>query len=471
MAVYGRKRKMSGYVKLFMTLMLLAGLGYGYYKIEEFRNRINDDKILAQSVLKDKKFAATVQEINVGKISAYLLEEHSNPIISISFVFKNAGTAYEPEQQQGLANILADMLLQGTRNYSNENFKDTSEEYGVKIGYDAGKDSFGGSLSYPKANEKTAINLFRETLYAPAFREKYLELSKMQLLKALQMANERPERVLSNKFAEFMFGGHPYSRPGIGRAQDIETLTADDLRQYMQTHFAQDNLIVGIAGDINAEETKNLLNNLFGKLPQISETKALKPLDVVTSGDSQHIERNMPQTIVHFAAKGTYRDSLDFYPLYMANYIFGEAGLNSRLNKVIREKEGLTYGIYTGLSISDASALIVGSYSATTENYAKVQDLLFEQWRKMAAEGVSEKELQQAKDAQLASYNLRFASIENIADMLVMMQKFELGIDFLDKRNDYIRGVTLREVNAAAKKYFSDLPDFVSIGKQIKENK
>ena len=471
MAVYGRKRKMSGYVKLFMTLMLLAGLGYGYYKIEEFRNRINDDKILAQSVLKDKKFAAAVQEINVGKISAYLLEEHSNPIISISFVFKNAGTAYEPEQQQGLANILADMLLQGTRNYSNENFKDTSEEYGVKIGYDAGKDSFGGSLSYPKANEKTAINLFRETLYAPAFREKYLELSKMQLLKALQMANERPERVLSNKFAEFMFGGHPYSRSGIGRAQDIEALTADDLRQYMQTHFAQDNLIVGIAGDINAEETKNLLNNLFGKLPQASETKALKPLDVVTSGDSQHIERNMPQTIVHFAAKGTYRDSLDFYPLYMANYIFGEAGLNSRLNKVIREKEGLTYGIYTGLSISDASALIVGSYSATTENYAKVQDLLFEQWRKMAAEGVSEKELQQAKDAQLASYNLRFASIENIADMLVMMQKFELGIDFLNKRNDYIRGVTLREVNAAAKKYFSDLPDFVSIGKQIKENK
>lgn len=462
---------MSGYVKLFMTLMLLAGLGYGYYKIEEFRNRINDDKILAQSVLKDKKFAAAVQEINVGKISAYLLEEHSNPIISISFVFKNAGTAYEPEQQQGLANILADMLLQGTRNYSNENFKDTSEEYGVKIGYDAGKDSFGGSLSYPKANEKTAINLFRETLYAPAFREKYLELSKMQLLKALQMANERPERVLSNKFAEFMFGGHPYSRPGIGRAQDIEALTADDLRQYMQTHFVQDNLIVGIAGDINAEETKNLLNNLFGKLPQASETKALNPLDVVTSGDSQHIERNMPQTIVHFAAKGTYRDSLDFYPLYMANYIFGEAGLNSRLNKVIREKEGLTYGIYTGLSISDASALIVGSYSATTENYAKVQDLLFEQWRKMAAEGVSEKELQQAKDAQLASYNLRFASIENIADMLVMMQKFELGIDFLDKRNDYIRGVTLREVNAAAKKYFSDLPDFVSIGKQIKENK
>lgn len=462
---------MSGYAKLFITLVLLVGLGYGYYKIEEFRNKINDDDILSQSVMKDKKISATVQKIKVGKISAYLLEEHSNPIVSISFMFKNAGTAYEPEYQQGLANILADMLLQGTKNYSNEKFKDISEEYGIKIGYNAEKDVFGGSLSYPKTNEKTAIDLFKETLYAPDFGEKYLELSKMQLLKALQMSNEHPEMVLSNKFAEFMFGGHPYSRPGIGRAKDIEALMADDLRQYMQTHFAQNSLIVGIAGDISAEETKNLLGNLFGNLPQVSDTKTLKPLDVVTSGDSQHIERNMPQTIVSFAAKGTYRDGVDFYPLYLANYIFGEAGLNSRLNKVIREKEGLTYGIYTGLSISDASALIVGSYSTSTENFAKAQNLLFEQWRKMAAEGVSEKELQQAKDALLASYNLRFASIGNIADMLVIMQKYQLGVDFLDKRNDYIRGVNLREVNAAAKKFFSELPDFVSIGQQIKENK
>lgn len=268
-----------------------------------------------------------------------------------------------------------------------------------------------------------------------------------------------------------MFGGHPYSRHSIGRKEDIEALTADDLRQYMQTHLTQNNLVVGVAGDINAEETKSLLNLLFGKLPQVSETEGLRPLDVVTSGDFQHIERQMPQMIVRLAAKGTYRDSIDFYPLYLANYIFGGAGLNSRLNKIIREKEGLTYGIYTGLSISDASALIVGSYSATTENYGKAQRLLFEQWQKMGAEGVSEDELLQAKNSLIASYNLRFAAITDIADMLVMMQKYKLGDDFLDKRNDYIRGVTLREVNAAARKYFSDLPDFVSIGKDIKENK
>ena len=79
-------------------------------------------------------------------------------------------------------------------------------------------------------------------------------------------------------------------------------------------------------------------------------------------------------------------------------------------------------------------------------------------------DGVSSEELQQVKTSLINEFNLRFADINDISDMLVTMQKYNLGQNFLDKRNDYINEVELQEVNAAIKKYFRTLPDFVTIG-------
>lgn len=452
-----------------VVILVLVGLYYVGIRVLPLINRLNTDKILAQSLLKNKKFAAQVQQVNSAGLSAYLLEEHSNPIVSIDFEFKNAGRAHEAEKQQGLTNVLADMLLNGTVSYSAETFKDLSEEYGIKISFRATKDTFSGSLIFPVQYKKMAVKLMKETLLQPRFDEDYLELTKQQLLTALKMSEEHPARVLNDKYAEFVFEGHPYSRHSIGQKENIAQITAEDLRNFMQSYLAQNNLIIGIAGDITTEDTKTLLKDLFGALPQKSFGQDLLPLEIISSGEELNIDKDTAQVIVRFVTKGTYRNSLDFYPLYMANYIFGASGLSSRLNKNIREKEGLTYGIHTWLDINDASALLEGSYSVTPDNFVRAKELLLDEWQKMANGSVSEKELQFAKDALVTSFNLRFSAIDDISAMLLAMQKYRLGIDFLDKRNDYIQSITVAEVNAAAKKYFSVMPNFVTIG--VKEKK
>ena len=138
----------------------------------------------------------------------------------------------------------------------------------------------------------------------------------------------------------------------------------------------------------------------------------------------------------------------------MANHILGGAGLTSKLSQQVREQEGLTYGIYSYLLINDNAPLMVMSFSATKENYMKAN----ESWRKIFNDfrnkGVNSKELQKAKDYLIGSYNLRFASIENISEILTAMQKYNLGLDFLQKRNEYIKKINIEEVNDVAKKYF-----------------
>ena len=91
----------------------------------------------------------------------------------------------------------------------------------------------------------------------------------------------------------------------------------------------------------------------------------------------------------------------------------------------------------------------------------RVMEIFNEEWNKMGAEGVSAEELEEAKNYLIASYNLRFADISAIAEMLVYMQKEKLGIDFLQERNRYVSEVTLDEVNRAAARYFT--PDNLKI--------
>ena len=105
------------------------------------------------------------------------------------------------------------------------------------------------------------------------------------------------------------------------------------------------------------------------------------------------------------------------------------------------------------LFIQDKADLIKGGFSTTPDKYKELQDIVLTQWQNMG-QGVTKEEFNQAKNYMIASYNLRFASIMTIADILTAMQKYNLGLDFLQKRNAYVQNVTLEEVNRAAKKYF-----------------
>lgn len=430
-------------------------------------------KILENSVLKDRKFDAKVKEIHANDMSAYFLEEHSNPIVSVRFLFQNAGFAYEPEDKQGVSTLLAEVLLAGGGEYDAESFKDICAEYGIKLEFSSDSDNFGGVLQFPSEYKETAVKIFQAALYRPNYEENYFNLAKSQQLTMLRMQQENPDKILNEEFKQFIFAGHPYERNALGLKEIVENLTVEDLENYRQAKLAQNNLLIGLAGDLTVEEASKLLDELFSQLPKKAEGEKFTQLVLETSGMEKSIEHNSAQAVVKFAVQGTFRDSVDFYPLYMANSVLGASGLTSRLNKVIREEKGLTYGIYTYLTVSDAAALVEGGFSATLENFEAAKQLLLQEWKKIGEEGVSEAELSQAKKSLISAYNLRFAEIDSIANMLLAMQKYNLGIDFLDKRNDYINEVSLQEVNAAAKKYFRMMPDMVYIGAlpKIKENK
>ena len=444
-----------GWRKWLAAVAVAAAAGLAYVNWPLWKSFSPQDLII-NSELKEKSLALPVREITapVSKLKAYLLEDKTNPIVSLSFIFKNAGYASDNEYEQGIAQMAAALLTEGAGQYSGQKLKEELESRAINVSFAAQKDDFVGSMLTTSANLGKAAEFLRLMLEAPRFDEADMVRVRAQMTEALRRQSENPSRVLELKFAEEMYGKHPYSRNPLGRAEDINKITATDLRKFAMDNFSRNNLIIGIAGDVSASDAENLVDKIFAGLPQSGQMNFVRNAEIKFDGRTKKISKNSGQNMFMGAMRGVGRNDEDFYPLYVANYIWGGAGLTSRLSQQIREKEALTYGIYSYLGVDDKSPLLVVAFASTADKFVKAEKLLAEETERMQRKGVSTEELLAAKNYLTASYNLRFASIENISEILTAMQKYNLGLDFLQKRNDYVSNVRLEQVNAVAKKYF-----------------
>ena len=461
--LYSRKSSNCGFKVLLALLLVGAGLYYFYQKKMVF----HPQELVENSVLNNRSFSIPVQEIRSPKygIQAYLLEDKSNPIISVSFLFKNAGYASDNPNEQGIANMMASLLTDGAGDLDSQAFKEEMESNAIGISFSAGKDDFSGALLTTNDNQKKAYELLRLALSEPRFDADDIRRVQAELLESLKRQKEHPGSILGLEFSKELYGKHPYARNPIGVAENILKVDKGKLQVFMADYFSRQNLLVGIAGDITPFEAEQMLDSVFGVLAESGRVNFVREAELDFNGRSRTIEMPAGQNIVMKAAAGVGRNHEDFYPLFVANHILGGSGLSSRLSQAIREKEGLTYGVYSYLVLDDKAPVIMASFSSTADKYARAEELFAEQWQNFGRNGVSAEELAQAKDYLVASYNLRFASIASIADILTAMQKYNLGLDFLQKRNDYVQQVTQEQVNNAARKYFNkDKLVSVSIG-------
>ena len=447
--------KKSSYCGIKIFLVMILGIALALAAYEQLAG-FHAQEIVDNSILKAKTFAAPVQEIKSGRgVKAYLLEDKTNPIISVSFLFENGGWAHDRADSQGAAKMAAAMMGEGAGKYNSQAWKEALESKAIGISFSAGKDDFSGSLLTTTENAPQAFEMLRLALTAPRFDQADIDRVRALMLEVLRRQKEHPADELGLMFEEELFRGHPYGRNPAGDPAAIRKLSRADLAETVQSRLAKDNLIVGIAGDIDAAASSKMLDEVFGNLPEKAKTAALAVPEPVFSGVTEQVSRQSEQNIVRFAAPGASRSDADFYPLFIANYIVGGSGLSSRLSKAIREDKGLTYGVYSYQTLDDAIPLLQAGFSTTADNYSEALALFEQQWELFGNKGVSAAEVEQAKNFLTASYNLRFASIGNIADILTAMQKYRLGQDFLQKRNSYIEAVTVDEVNAAAAKYFN----------------
>ncbi|GAA0589864.1 pitrilysin family protein [Caenispirillum bisanense] len=384
-------------------------------------------------------------------IEAWLAEDHTLPIISLQFAFRG-GSAQDPQERQGLANMVSGLLDEGAGELDSFAFQSRLQDLAIDLRFSASLDSFSGSLRTISDNREDAYELLHLALTQPRFDDEPVERIRSQILTGLRFDAQDANKVASEAWFEAAFPDHPYRKRVQGTAESVQAITAADLRDFAATRLNREDLVVGVAGDITPDELKQVLDRVFGGLPQSSPLAKVPDASPDFTGRTVAVEMDIPQTVAVFGHGGIPRDDPDFYAAYILNYILGGGGFSSRLMEEVREERGLAYSVYSYLYTLDHAALMIGGVATQRARFETSMEVIREEWRKMAAAGPTEGELADAKTYLTGAFPLRFSSTPAIAGILLSMQLDELPIDHLETRNAQVEAVTIDDVKRVAQR-------------------
>jgi zinc protease len=390
--------------------------------------------------------------VSPGGIEAYLIPEHSIPFLSLALHFKG-GSALDPAGKQGLAYMVSGLLDEGAGELDSQAFRTELEDRAIRLSFEANRDAFTGQLKTLTEHRERAFELLRLALTQPRFDEEPVERIRHQIQADLRRRAEDPDYVVSRTWFETAFPKHPYGQPVEGTAESVANISTADLGEFVGARLAKDNLVVGVAGDITAGQLGILLDRAFGELPATSAPVDL-PRAVPATGGTIVVRKDVPQSRVLFGQEGLPRDDPDFYAAYVANHILGGGGFGSRLTEEVREKRGLAYSVYSYLYPMDHSPLWLGGLGTANAAVSESIRLVRAEVVRMAAGDIDAATLADAKTYITGSFPLRLTSNDQIASMLVSMQVNDLGIDYIERRNDYIEAVTLADVRRVAERLY-----------------
>lgn len=404
-------------------------------------------------------FANTVEEVSSPYgFKAWVIEDHSLPIVSIHMAFKKSGTAYDPKGKQGLAYMVRSLLDEGAGDMDSTAFKRQLERYAIHLNFEVDEDNFYVSMKTLKENLPTALSLFKLALTSPRFDDDAVERVRGQIRTSIAARKEDPTTRAEEAFKKEIFGEHPYGNTMLGTKSSLANITKEDLRQFAEQHFTRVHLAISAVGDIQPKEVSDLLDNYFIDLPLTSDdTTAVQEFSTFPPGKERNIAMTVPQSTVIFGLKGIKRNDKDFYAAQILNYILGGGSFSSRLMDQVREKKGLAYTVGTSLELMEHTGLLTGYVASGNAKILESIDIIKEVFKQLQESGITQKELDDAKSYLIGSFPLGLDKNEKLAAYLIGMQLEDLGKDFLEKRSSYIQKVTLEDVNRVAKHII--LPD------------
>jgi len=384
-------------------------------------------------------------------ITAWLVEDHTNPLIAMQFSF-SGGAANDPAGKEGTANFITGMMDEGAGDLDSAAFQAKRDELAMKMSFDANFDQFQGSFQTLTDKRDDSFALLKTALTKPHFDQEPLARVRDQLLVAARRNEEQPDSISSKAWMVKAFGDHPYARESEGTVKSIATITADDLHAMHKQLFSRKGLKVAVVGDIDQATLARLLDETFGDLPDTAPPEPAPMIHVSDKPATEVIARDIPQSIITFGTDGILRKDPDFIPAYVASFILGGGGFGSRLTEEVREKRGLTYGVSIGLYPFDHAGLVFGQLGTRNEKAGEALEVVKDTMKKFSEEGPNATELADTKTYLTGSYALRFDSNSKIASQLLAIQQDDLGIDYVNRRNALIDAVTLDQAKAQAKR-------------------
>ena len=381
----------------------------------------------------------------------YFVENHALPMMDISVNFP-AGSAHDSPETSGAAGMTQHLMALVAGGLDEETLTNRFADIGAVLGGNFDADRAGFKLRTLTSEQDTALETFSLVLHKPDFPEAVLQREQARIVAGLQEAETEPDSIAQKAFMRSLYGTHPYSLDQSGEIDTVQSLTVAHLRQFYQAHYTARSAVISLIGDLTPAQAKQIAERLSAGLPQGPAVAAIPPVQRLKNASEKKLPHPALQAHILLGQPGNKRGDPDFFPLYVGNYILGGGGFVSRLTEEVREKRGLAYSVYSYfLPMAELGPFQIG-LQTKKEQVEEGLKLVKQTVQQFVDKGVTEKELQAAKDNLIGGFPLRIDSNGKILEYLNIIGFYKLPLDYLDSFNNQVAQVTVEQVNDAFKR-------------------
>lgn len=411
--------------------------------------------LLLSLCLSSSVFAANKPVLNIqhwatkNGAQVYFVREPEIPIIDIQVVFA-AGSAYDGDQW-GVSSFMNSMLNEGTTAQSADQIANTLDSVGAQVGGGVGRDMAAlslRSLTQPKYL-KPALKTFSALLTQSNFPEVAFQRVKKLTLVAIRRQQQNPQTIAFNAFYYSVYGNYPYAHPSIGTLKTVSALTQQDVAHFYSQYYVAKNAKVIIVGDVTRKQAEAMAQQVVGGLPEGAPAKTL----VTAANNDQQAYQFIPfpakQNTIVLGQLGISRDNPQYLPLVVGSHILGGSPLASILFEQVRNKRGLTYGVYSHFSplrYRGPFYIALQTRSSVAQQALEVVQAVL---NKFVQEGPTHKQLTAAKQNLVGSFPLRLSTNAAIMANVTNIVFYHRPLDYLDTYRDRVKAVRVSEVKKA----------------------
>jgi len=383
-----------------------------------------------------------------------ILTERMPHVRSVSIgVWLARGSRHEPAVQSGIAHFVEHMLFKGTATRSAEDIAQTIDSIGGQMDAFTAKEYASYYLKVLDEHLPLAVDVLSDIVMRPAFTADDIEREKKVVLEEIKMVEDTPDDLVHELFTESFWHNHPLGRPILGTKETVEALNADGLRRYFTSVYTAPNLIVAAVGNITHEQVRDLVMRAFEGLPISSEPLVEEPPKVIPTITVRNKE--LEQSHVCLGTPSYPQDHADRYTSYVLNTVLG-GSMSSRLFQNVREKRGLAYAVFSGLSAyRDAGSMTIYAGCAN-DAVGELIDVVIAELRRMRDEQMPASELQRSKDHLKGSLML---NLESTSSRMSHLARQEIYFDRqfgLDETLEGVERVSQDDIQRVAHELFAN---------------
>ncbi|WP_442938421.1 M16 family metallopeptidase [Nostoc sp.] len=381
-----------------------------------------------------------------------LLPDNSTPTVTLSGHIQ-AGTEFDPENKAGLAAFVADNLLNGTKSKDVLTIAKVLAERGVSLNFEVYREGVhieGDSLA---EDLPIILEILADVVKNSTFPVKELELHRQQTLTDLQLELDEPSEVARRIFVQSIYPKkHPLHT--FPTEESLQQIQRQDVIDFKAKHYRPDTTVLALVGDFDLDIVRSLIKNEFGKWEVRGQAPRLKYPAVSMPEKIVSVNPVLPgktQAVTYMGYTGINRYDPRFHAALVLNQILGGDTLSSRLGAEVRDRQGLSYGIYSSFQAGKNAGIFVIEMQTSPEDSTKAIASSRQILQQIHQQGVTALEVETAKRTLISNYNVSLANPEELTDRILMNEVYGLDKRELHSFTDKIQKVTLTQVNQAAR--------------------